>query len=153
MAFFFFFGGEPPIWCSILARLLLIYLEAVDGIFIHHHDPGFSYLNDTNNEMGFSCQPQVKKATIPGPKDSALNSVADFVIEQGDRIPEEARIQGGNPPEDRGTILETNISPLKVCLKMMFLFPFGGICDRSMDGSQMLFFFVFFLEGGLDNAW
>ena len=26
----------------------------VDGIFIHHHDPGFSYLNDnndTNNEM------------------------------------------------------------------------------------------------------
>ena len=48
----------------------------------------------------------MKKATIPGPKDSALSSVADFVIEQGDRIPEEARIQGGNPPEDRGTILQ-----------------------------------------------
>jgi len=44
---------------------------------------------------------QVRDATIDVVQDNALNSVADFVIEQGDRLPPEARIAGGNPPEDR----------------------------------------------------
>ena len=33
------------------------------------------------------------------------------------------------------TLLGTNISPPKACLKM-FLFPFGGICDPSLWGSR-----------------
>lgn len=32
------------------------------------------------------------------------------------------------------TLLETNIFPEKSILKMILLFPFGGVCDRSLRG-------------------
>ena len=43
---------------------------------------------------------------------------------------------GLEPPPSKGlfTLLGTNISPPKGILKMIVLFPFGGICDRSLEG-------------------
>jgi len=34
------------------------------------------------------------------------------------------------------TLLGTNISDQKSLLKMIFLFPFGGICIRSLEGTS-----------------
>ena len=36
-------------------------------------------------------------------------------------------------------LLGTNISPPTGTLKMTFLFPFGGICDRSLEGTHLLY--------------
>ena len=43
-------------------------------------------------------------------------------------------LSGGYVNSLEGTLLETNISPSQSAL--LSLFPFGGMCDRSLEGIQ-----------------